>query len=263
MAPFTGLRSRARTVDFDGFDPGKYSTQHLFHGESCAILGSNVPAGKPAFGHHRHEYSDQLYYIVKGEMQVQLGTKTFTAGPDTLVYIPKGQPHHNWNEGDIDEFHLEIIAPCPFPSLSLATPTSDIGDDDQPFVVQELDPDAFVDSAKFPGFSLNRSIFPDGHSSYASIYVGEVAPGAGGPGTHIHAFDQFYFVLSGVLSVEVGLDRLEAGPGTLVTLPAGVPHRQWNQGTETERHLALLIPSPEPGKPLDLGVLYQLTGEAH
>jgi mannose-6-phosphate isomerase-like protein (cupin superfamily) len=256
-------RSRLRTVDFDGFDPTKYSTQHLFHGESCAILGSFVPAGMPAYRHHRHEYSDQLYYVVKGTMQVQLGSQSFSAGPDTLVYIPQGMPHHNWNDGDVEEFHLEVIAPCPFPSLSLATPTDDEASGDEPFLVRPLDPSSFIDSVKFPGFSLNRSIFPVGHSDHVSMYVGEVAPGAGGPGTHIHAFDQFYFVLSGVLSVEVGFDRFDAGPGTLVTLPAGVPHRQWNEGGATERHLALLVPNPEEGKPLDLGVVHQLTGEAH
>jgi len=61
----------------------------------------------------------------------------------------------------------------------------------------------------------------------------------------------------------VGLDRHVAEPGTLVVLPAGVPHRQWNEGRVPERHLALLSPAPEPGRPLDVGVKLEATGEVY
>jgi mannose-6-phosphate isomerase-like protein (cupin superfamily) len=108
-----------RTVDHHAFDPSRYDVQHLFHGESCVIIGSNVPAGEPAFRHHRHEHSDQLYYIVSGEMHVQLGTEELVAGPDTLVYIPKGLPHHNWNEGDVTERHLTLLVPSPEPGAAM------------------------------------------------------------------------------------------------------------------------------------------------
>jgi quercetin dioxygenase-like cupin family protein len=104
-------------------------------------------------------------------------------------------------------------------------------------------------------------LLPDGRSDAISLYVGEVAPGAAGPGLHVHEFDQFYYVLSGALNVQVGLESSVARPGTLVTLPAGVPHRQWNEGAEIERHLALLVPSPTPGKPLDVGVSLALSDE--
>ena len=145
--------------------------------------------------------------------------------------------------------------------MSIATPTDDPAGGDEPFLVNALDPDQFTDSAKFPGFSLNRSVLSTGYSDAISMYVGEVAPGAGGPGTHIHAFDQFYFVLSGELSVEVGLERYTAAPGSLVCMPAGVPHRQWNEASETERHVALLVPTPKPGKPLDIAFHHEPTGE--
>jgi mannose-6-phosphate isomerase-like protein (cupin superfamily) len=73
-----------------------------------------------------------------------------------------------------------------------------------------------------------------------------MAPGGAGPTTHIHDFDQFYFVLSGSLEVEVALQHHRVKPNTLVVLPAGVPHRQWNgSGDEAERHLAMLVPEPE------------------
>ena len=250
-----------RTVDIAAFDKSRYDTQYLYQGESCVIIGSHVPAGLPAYRHHVHEHCDQIYYIVRGEMHVQLGTEVHVAGPDTLVYIPKGTPHHNWNEGTEDELHLEVLAPAPRASLPLATATEETDAGGRPYVVQALDEGAFVESVKFPGFSLNRLV-PDPVSAHATMYVGQVEAGAGGPGMHVHEFDQFYFVLSGELQVQVSLDRFTAPLGSLVVLPAGVPHRQWNDGPETERHIALLSPAPLPGKPLDVLVSLAATGEA-
>jgi mannose-6-phosphate isomerase-like protein (cupin superfamily) len=77
-----------------------------------------------------------------------------------------------------------------------------------------------------------------------------VPPGQGGPGLHVHAFDQFYFVLSGRMSLQVGRDTHVVEPNSYVVLPAGTPHRNWNEGPEVERHLAILVPEmPEVPDP--------------
>jgi mannose-6-phosphate isomerase-like protein (cupin superfamily) len=88
-----------------------------------------------------------------------------------------------------------------------------------------------------------------------------VGPGKGGPGTHIHEFDQYYFVLEGALTIEVALERYTVGSNTLVILPAGVPHRQYNDGDVVEKHLTLLAPPPEDGRPWDRGVSFEPNGE--
>ena len=252
---------RVHTVDLAAFDRSKYTARYLYQGESCVIIASLVPAGKPAYQHHRHEQCDQLYYIVQGEMHVQLGDTEHVAGPNSIVHIPKGLPHHNWNEGDVDEFHLEVLAPAPRPNLPLATPTGDTDPAGLAATVRVLDESSFAESARFPGFSLNHVLQNPSPSAHAAMYIGMVQPGSGGPGTHVHAFDQFYFVLAGELSVEVGLERFTVQPGSLVTIPAGVPHRQWNDGTSVERHIALNTPTPEAGKPLDIGVDFATNGE--
>ena len=83
-----------------------------------------------------------------------------------------------------------------------------------------------------------------------------VAPGAGGPPTHVHAFDQFHYVLDGQLTVEVGLDLVTAGPHSLVVLPAGVPHSHRNDGAQAERHISLIAPEPAAGDaPWDTAVV--------
>jgi quercetin dioxygenase-like cupin family protein len=115
-----------------------------------------------------------------------------------------------------------------------------------------------------PGFAMQRMLRRADGSEHVSLYIGSVEPGAGGPGTHVHAFDQFYFVLDGQMTVEVGLERHVADPHTLVVLPAGVPHRQFNEADTTERHITLIVPEPMPGDAAwDVGVTFAATGEVH
>jgi mannose-6-phosphate isomerase-like protein (cupin superfamily) len=250
-----------RTVDFDAYERKGYEAQYLYNGESAVVIGSNVPAGATAPPRHVHPV-DQLYYVVSGEMHVILATEEHVAGANTLVYIPAGTPHHNWNEGDVDEFHFEVLAPGPLPSQTVMTPTDETDAGGRPYRVRHL-ADAEVEEP-IPGFAMQRLLRRADASEHMSLYVGSVEPGAGGPGTHIHAFDQFYFVLEGTMTVEVGLDRLTAEPHTLVVLPAGVPHRQFNEGSTTERHITLLAPEPlAGGGPWDVGVTLATTGEVH
>ncbi len=54
-----------------------------------------------------------------------------------------------------------------------------------------------------------------------------------GPPMHVHYLeDEEARVTAGTLSVEVGGQRIDAGPGQVVKLPRGVPHRWWNQGDQ-------------------------------
>jgi quercetin dioxygenase-like cupin family protein len=74
--------------------------------------------------------------------------------------------------------------------------------------------------------------------------------GDGSPaGLHIHAVDQAFYVMSGVMSLEIEGKQYEAGPGTLVFFPAGVPHRNWNAGSAPTVHLAINTPAPDPDVP--------------
>lgn len=74
--------------------------------------------------------------------------------------------------------------------------------------------------------------------------------GGGSPeGRHVHDVDQIFYVISGMMSVEVDEESHEVGPGSLVVFPAGVPHRNWNAGLEATVHLAINVPAPDPAVP--------------
>ena len=79
--------------------------------------------------------------------------------------------------------------------------------------------------------------------------------GEGSPaGLHTHPVDQLFYVMSGVMSLEIEGKQYQAGPGTLVVFPKGVPHRNWNAGSEPTVHLAIQIPAPDPGVPFSTTV---------
>jgi len=90
----------------------------------------------------------------------------------------------------------------------------------------------------------------DSGATSCSVNCIKTPPGEGSPaGMHTHVVDQLFYILSGTMSLEIAGQRHSAGPGTLVVFPAGVPHRNWNEGTEATIHLAFNSPLPEPGNP--------------
>jgi quercetin dioxygenase-like cupin family protein len=75
-------------------------------------------------------------------------------------------------------------------------------------------------------------------------------PGAGSPeGLHTHVVDQIFYILRGTMGIEVAGRRQEVGPGALIVFPAGVPHRNWNAGTDPTVHLTISAPVPDPSVP--------------
>ena len=74
--------------------------------------------------------------------------------------------------------------------------------------------------------------------------------GGGSPaGKHIHDVDQIFYILSGTMGIEIEDKPYECGPGSLIVFPAGVPHRNWNAGSEATVHLAFNTPLPDPDLP--------------
>jgi quercetin dioxygenase-like cupin family protein len=95
----------------------------------------------------------------------------------------------------------------------------------------------------------------DSGATTCSVNFIKTPPGDGSPaGMHTHAVDQLFYVLSGTMNLEIADQAYTAGPGTLVVFPAGVPHRNWNGGTQATVHLAFNTPLPSRDVPFALPV---------
>lgn len=243
--------------------PG-YRVQVLSHLESALVLNSHIEEGGCGPGLHYHRY-DQMYYLMAGSMNVQLGEKVEAIEAGTFVFIPAGLAHRNWNDGPGAETHFEIIVPRPSPLEQIALFVDSPGDvpaeDRASAAGYTRSVNASELSEPMPGLRLQPMAAPKWGSRDSVVNYMELSPGSAGPGLHIHHFDQYYLVLEGELTVEVALQRHVVSPRTVVVLPAGVPHCQYNEGSATEKHLTLLSPAPEVGTTWDRGVAFSANGD--
>jgi len=77
-----------------------------------------------------------------------------------------------------------------------------------------------------------------------------VPPGARGPENHVHPSDQLYFVTDGEVTIKLGKDVRKAAADSAIFIPAGVPHHNWNEGSETEVHFEVIAPGSVGIKPM-------------
>jgi mannose-6-phosphate isomerase-like protein (cupin superfamily) len=84
------------------------------------------------------------------------------------------------------------------------------------------------------------------HLENCSVVKSGIPVGAAADPPHRHPFDQFYFVLEGHTTVQLGTDRLTAAASTLVRIPEGVTHFAGNYGTEEVLQVEILLPTPIP-----------------
>ena len=98
---------------------------------------------------------------------------------------------------------------------------------------------------------LTQSLFD--HTTGAkscTINCIKTPPGGGSPaGMHIHDVDQIFYIMRGTMSIEIEQKRYDCPPGSLIVFPAGIKHRNWNEGSEPTVHLAFNTPLPDPDAP--------------
>jgi len=61
---------------------------------------------------------------------------------------------------------------------------------------------------------------------------------------HITPVDVFFYVLEGKGVVEIGEEKKEAGPDTLINSPAKIPHCWYNESDAVVRILVVKAPRP-------------------
>lgn len=71
----------------------------------------------------------------------------------------------------------------------------------------------------------------------------EMATGSAGPPLHVHpTHGEGFYVLAGLLTVQVDAEIVTAGPGTWLWAPRDTPHTLANLGTDAARVLCVFAP---------------------
>jgi quercetin dioxygenase-like cupin family protein len=101
--------------------------------------------------------------------------------------------------------------------------------------------------ADFPALGNRFVVRSEDTGGRFALIEHTVPPRALAAPTHVHENeDEYSFVLSGEIGVQLGNEVLTAGPGELVFKPRGVPHAFWNAGDEEARLLELISPGGFP-----------------
>lgn len=177
---------------------------------------------------------ERFALILAGEAALQTQSNRERAPTGSMIFIPAGRTAGV--SGNADAYWIEIEA------------AADAGST-EPRVIH-------VDPSRFEGGGFAYQSLADrsvgAHSMRLNIL--HVQPGSGSPDFHIHAFAQLYVILEGEMTLDIGRARLRAGRNSIVYLPPGVVHRNFNASARLERHVSLLVPEPAEGEIFDYAV---------
>jgi mannose-6-phosphate isomerase-like protein (cupin superfamily) len=116
--------------------------------------------------------------------------------------------------------------------------------------------------ADFPALGNRFIVRSDDTGGRFALIEHTVSPRSLGAPTHVHANeDEYSYVLSGELGVQLGEEVLAAGPGETVVKPRGVPHAFWNPGDEAARLLELISPGAFEQYFVEMAPLLNAEGE--
>jgi mannose-6-phosphate isomerase-like protein (cupin superfamily) len=226
--------------------------------ELLDLTETRYSPGEEGPGPHVHRQHADAFYVLEGELVFRLGVdgERVQAPMGTLVLVPENVIHSFANEGDADARFLNVHAPSMGFAESLRVRRDGRAYDpgrfdsfDRPDDGGRPRSDAVVrgsgegeELSAGPSRVLFKAEVSDGDGTF-SLTETTLAPGFPGPLPHRHErmFDSFY-VLEGTLTVRLGDEEHEAGPGSYAFVPPGVAHTFSNPSGETVRMLNLQAP---------------------
>jgi len=102
---------------------------------------------------------------------------------------------------------------------------------------------------------------PDATENQLAVVEHPLAPRALGSPVHTHSReDEYSIVLEGTVGVEIGEETFEAGPGSVIVKPRGIPHAFWNATDQPARLLEILAPAGFESYFAELGTIFARGG---
>ena len=70
---------------------------------------------------HRHTREDEVYYVLKGELEVIVGDEVFILKAGDTLMAPRDIPHQLRNSGNVENHYLLMFSPSGFEDFLMAT----------------------------------------------------------------------------------------------------------------------------------------------
>lgn len=246
-------------------------TGHHTGGAFALFIDEVPPNGGPPL--HIHHREDETFYILEGELMIQVGEEQFAAPAGSSVFLPRGIPHTFTNVGAKTAHALVVLTPGglegffaeveplvtqPEPDMpEILTIAAKYGIEAVrvPLAEQVKGRSTVADgmeivrpeqarTLEFPEDELVR-ILLDGQQTNGQLALLQGRfPSGGGASLHCHLNeDEVIFVLDGVLSTQLGNQRETAAAGAAIFLPRNIPHDFRNDGQQMMEALALIVPA--------------------
>lgn len=99
----------------------KTNAEHYVWGDVCegwrllsrpdlSVIQERIPAGHGEVMHY-HERARQLFYVLQGELDIEVASATSRLHPGDSLEVPPREPHRVWNASESDAVFLVISAP--------------------------------------------------------------------------------------------------------------------------------------------------------
>ncbi len=83
-------------------------------GGAYALFETTITPGLPGPPPHIHHREDEAFYVLEGEVELNVEGNVSTAGPGTFVNVPKGTLHTFKNAGTTPARFLGMVSPAGF-----------------------------------------------------------------------------------------------------------------------------------------------------
>ena len=82
----------------------------LLERADLSVIQERIPPGAGEVLHY-HQRARQLFFVLAGELQIQLGEQLFRLSTGDALEMPPGNPHRVQNLGQVDAAFLVVSAP--------------------------------------------------------------------------------------------------------------------------------------------------------
>lgn len=97
------------------------TAEHYWWGDACegwrlldrpdlSVIRERIPPGAGEVKHY-HGHARQLFVVLSGHLQIEIGNRAFQLSPEDSIEVPPGDVHRVRNTGDRDTSFLVISAP--------------------------------------------------------------------------------------------------------------------------------------------------------
>lgn len=212
--------------------------------ERMGVHVRTVAPGLAGTNRHFHSVEEEWAYVLGGRAKLRIGPLTLPVEPGHFAGFPPGpRPHHFVNDGDEDLVFLEggesreSEDGCWYPDARLMSqgrkrvepypePPPEEGDEAQLQHIEDVPIKAFQHDVDDGARRQMRVLHTPTGLERQAVYWASVKRGDRSTAFHTHEkTDEWVFILSGSVLVDVGDEQFEAGPYDFIGHPAGsAPH---------------------------------------